>query len=126
MVTDFFSLLNRHKDGYRFAIEIRHASWIRDDFFQLLSQHGISFVMADSGGRFPYHEAVTTDFVYLRFHGPAQLYASGYDPHSLKEYADKIHSWLDDGLAAWVFFNNDFGGYAVKNAMSLLEMLHLL
>jgi uncharacterized protein YecE (DUF72 family) len=123
LATDFFDLLKSQYHQYRFAIEIRHGSWIQDGFFQLLSDCGISFVMADSGSRFPYHEAITADFVYMRFHGPDKLYASGYAESALYKYAEKIINWLNEELAVWVFFNNDFGGFAIKNALTLREMV---
>lgn len=124
LVVGFFDLLSEQYPEYQFAIEVRHKSWIQDEFFQLLSNNGISFVIADSGNRFPYHEVVTADFIYLRFHGPEKLYASDYDESELFKYAEKIINWLNEELEVWVFFNNDFGGFAVKNAMSLYEMLN--
>jgi uncharacterized protein YecE (DUF72 family) len=83
-VSDFPDVLREYNSDYRFAIEIRHKSWLTDSFFDLLSKHGIAFVIADSGKRFPYHETVTADHVYLRFHGPERLYASEYRDHELK------------------------------------------
>ena len=124
LVVDFVNALSETGQGYRFAFEVRHSSWIRDEFFQLLSQSGISFVMADSGDRFPYHEVVTSGFVYLRFHGPSKLYASDYDDSLLYPYAEKVHGWLNKGLDVWAFFNNDFGGFAVKNASKIIGMVN--
>jgi uncharacterized protein YecE (DUF72 family) len=124
LIADFSNLLKVQYHQYQFAIEIRHRSWIQDAFFQLLSQYGIAFVMADSGNRFPYHEVDTANFVYLRLHGPEKLYASDYDESDLFKYAEKIINWLNEELEVWVFFNNDFGGFAVKNAMRLYEMLN--
>jgi uncharacterized protein YecE (DUF72 family) len=83
----------------------------------------MAFVIADSGRRFPYYEAVTTDFVYLRFHGHEKLYASDYSESELREYAEKIMIWLKEDKEIWVFFNNDFHGYAVKNAEKLKEII---
>ncbi|KPL16244.1 MAG: hypothetical protein AMS26_05275 [Bacteroides sp. SM23_62] len=123
LIRDFFDVLKGQHNQYRFAIEVRHASWISDDFFLLLEQYGVAFVIADSGNRFPYHEAVTADHVYLRLHGPEKLYASDYDRSELVQYAEKIMHWISTGHEIWVFFNNDFGGYAVKNAMRLREMV---
>jgi len=124
LVSDFFDLLNSLYREYQFAIEIRHKSWIRDDFIQLLSNSGISFVIADSGNRFPYYEVVTADFLYLRLHGPEKLYASGYHDTDLFKFAEKIINWLNEELEVWTFFNNDFGGFAVKNAKRLYNMVH--
>ncbi len=124
LIIDFLDFLSEQYREYQFAIEIRHKSWIQDEFFQLLSQYGISFVMADSGNRFPYHEVVTADFIYLRFHGPEKLYASNYNESDLIKYAEKIINWLNEELEIWTFFNNDFGGFAVKNAIRLQEMIY--
>lgn len=107
----------------RFAIEVRHPSWITGVFFDLLSQYSMAYVIADSGNRYPDHEAVTADFVYLRFHGHEQLYASDYCESDLHAYAEKITEWLEDHKEVWVFFNNDFYGYAVKNAEMLSTIL---
>jgi uncharacterized protein YecE (DUF72 family) len=123
LISDFFGLLRQQYGGYRYAIEIRHKSFIHDNFFSLLAQYSIAFVIADSGRRFPYHEAVTTDFVYLRFHGHEKLYASDYSDQELHQSAQKIHHWLQEGKEVWTFFNNDFGGFAVKNAIRLREMV---
>jgi uncharacterized protein YecE (DUF72 family) len=120
---DFLSLLERQYHSYRFAIEVRHRTWITDDFFNLLKKYGIAFVIADSGKRFPYHEVVTTDFVYLRFHGHESLYASDYSESDLTRYARKIENWLDQDKNVWVFFNNDYHGFAVKNAKQLKNII---
>jgi uncharacterized protein YecE (DUF72 family) len=125
-VTNFLQILKNNYINYRFAFEVRHNSWIADEFMSLLVQHDMAFVIADSGKRFPYHEAVTSDIVYLRFHGPEKLYASDYTNTDLQFYADKIDNWLNNGKEVWVFFNNDFHGYAVKNADTLRNMINLI
>ncbi len=122
----FLELLKKQYNQYRFAVEIRNRSWINDHFFDLLSHYGTAFVIADSGSRYPYYEAVTTDFVYLRFHGREQLYASDYNEYDLQQYAGKIAGWLNDGKKVWVFFNNDYFGFAVKNAEKLIEIINLI
>ncbi len=121
-IRDFLNLLKERYNEYRFAIEVRHKSWITDHFFQLLTQYGMAFVIADSGERFPYYEAVTSDFVYLRFHGHEKLYASDYSEKELQDYAGKIEGWLKQDKEVWAFFNNDFHGFAVKNAERLRKM----
>jgi uncharacterized protein YecE (DUF72 family) len=125
-VCSFLKLLSDGYSDYRFAIEVRHKSWICEEFNNLLCQYGIAFVIADSGNRFPYHEDVTADFIYLRFHGPENLYASDYTEEKLVGYATKISGWLIEGKEVWAFFNNDFGGYAIKNAARLKELVNSL
>jgi uncharacterized protein YecE (DUF72 family) len=64
--------------------------------------------------------------VYLRFHGREQLYASDYSETVLREYGEKIMNYLAEGREVWVFFNNDYYGFAVKNAEKLIEIIKLI
>lgn len=118
----FFNLIKERNNKFRFGVELRNKSWGNDEFMDLLSRNGIASVIADSGKRFPFFEVITTDFIYLRFHGREQLYASDYEDDVLNEYGRKIYRWLADGKEVWVFFNNDYHGYAVKNARRLIEI----
>lgn len=113
----FFALL---PGGHRYALEARHPSWTGEQALALLEKHGIAWCIADTADRFPYLEAVTADHVYIRLHGSRQLYASEYTVDELISWADKIRSW---GKDAYVYFDNDFGGYAPKNALALREIL---
>ena len=122
LIVNFLDLLNEKHHQYRIAFEVRNPSWINDEFLDMLSNTGAGFVIADSGGRYPYSEAVTADFVYLRFHGREQLYASDYSLDDLKYFAQRISIWLGEEREVWVFFNNDFHGFAIKNASQLIEL----
>jgi uncharacterized protein YecE (DUF72 family) len=62
----------------------------------------------------------------VRLHGREQLYASDYQENDLRSNAEKIRIWLNEGKEVWVFFNNDYYGYAVKNAEKLKEIIELL
>jgi uncharacterized protein YecE (DUF72 family) len=123
LIIGFFDRLKEKSDLYRFAVEIRNKTWINDNFFNILVQYGIINVIADSGGLYPYYQAVTTDEVYLRFHGREQLYASDYSDTVLWEYCVSIQKWLAEDREVWVFFNNDYHGYAIKNAKRLVELI---
>jgi len=123
LISDFFNLLKEKSSHYQFAVEVRNKSWINDSFFDILSRHKTAFVIADSGGRYPYNEAVTAGFVYLRFHGREQLYASDYQEDDLRYYAEKITKWIEESKEVWVFFNNDYHCFAVKNAARLEEII---
>ncbi len=58
-------------------------------------------------------------FVYIRLHGSQKLYASDYRDNELKAWKDKILNWNRD---AFVYFDNDFYGYAIKNAQKLQQL----
>lgn len=110
-------------EGCQFAVEARDDSWFADEALALLETHGVALVIAHSGGQFPYAEHVTAPFVYLRFHGPDDLYASAYDEAALAEYADKISHWLDEGRDVWAFFNNTADDFAPQNAERLRALV---
>lgn len=113
---DFCRSLN---PAFRYALEVRNVQWLNDTLFAILAAHNIAFCIADTAGRYPYHEAVTADFVYVRLHGSQALYASEYSEAELKRWAQKITHWAKD---AFVYFDNDYAGYAVKNARRLKEI----
>jgi uncharacterized protein YecE (DUF72 family) len=66
---------------------------------------------------------VTAQNVYVRFHGPAALYASSYSSETLMFFAEKFKGWQAEGLNVWAYFNNDIFGYAPADAKRLIEML---
>jgi uncharacterized protein YecE (DUF72 family) len=106
----------------RHTIEVRHPSWINDQAFSLLSEFNIALCIADTAGRYPSCEAITSDFVYIRLHGSQKLYASEYSEEELRNWAEKVHEWNRD---TFVYFDNDFEGHAVNNAGRLKELLSL-
>jgi len=108
------------KEG-RFAFEFRHRSWFEEEIFALLRKHNVALIAADTP-RYPYAEVQTADFFYLRLHGHEVLYASKYSLSQLKRYARKIKDWKRKG-DVFVFFDNDFGGLAVRNARELGELI---
>lgn len=117
LVNDFISMLDK---TYKYTIEVRNKTFIHDKFFEILKQNNIAFCIADSAGRFPYYEVVTADFIYVRLHGSQRLYASEYTEEELKEWVRKINTW---NKPTFVYFDNDYMGYAVKNASRLKKLL---
>lgn len=107
---------------HKFAFEFRHSSWCAPPAYEVLRKYGAAWVIADSS-RYPKAEAVTSRFVYVRMHGPEKLFASRYSHKDLAALASKIRGWQGDGLDVYVYFNNDYYGYAVENARELIELL---
>ena len=79
----------------RHAVEIRHPSFVDERFVAQLRRHRIALVVADTAGKWPYFEDVTADFMYLRLHGDAELYVSGYSDEALERWAKRIRAWAD-------------------------------
>jgi uncharacterized protein YecE (DUF72 family) len=103
----------------RHCLEFRSATYCTDEAFDLLRRHDIGCVVADTAGRWPMAEAVTSDFVYVRLHGDTELYASGYSPEALDRWAEKCRAWAEHG-DVYVYFDNDAKGFAPHDAVSLL------
>jgi uncharacterized protein YecE (DUF72 family) len=106
---------------YRHAFEVRHPSYFHEEFYAILREHRMAFVVADTAGRFPYAEEVTTDFVYVRLHGSQQLYVSGYTDEELDEWARRITRWRAEARDVYVYFDNDAKVHAPFDAMRLAE-----
>jgi uncharacterized protein YecE (DUF72 family) len=119
----FFDLLRQKYPDTVFAFEARHRSWFTDEAQHLLRTHGIAWVIANSGGRFPELETVTSGTVYVRLHGEAKLYDSNYSEKSLEKYAHLIRYWLEEGKDVWFFFNNTMHAQAVGDSEKLRGML---
>ena len=119
----FFNLLKKQYRSYQFVIEIRHDSWLKEDSLTLMTKYDVGFVISQSGDKFPYSEMVTAKNIYVRFHGPAALYASSYTDEMLKAFAKKFKSWISEGHVVWAYFNNDVFGYAIEDAKKLIQMM---
>jgi uncharacterized protein YecE (DUF72 family) len=125
----------------RHVLEVRHASFETPAYPALLREHGIGLVVADTAGRWPYLEDVTTDLVYVRLHGDAELYVSGYGDPALDRWADRVRAWAAGGEPAdahrlgppappapggrdvLVYFDNDTKVRAPFDAMALARRL---
>ena len=107
-------------EGKRYALEARHPSWAGKESLALLEKYGIAWCISDTTGRYPYLEAITADFIYIRLHGSTALYASDYTEEELASWAGKIRTWNRD---TFVYFDNDFMGNAPRNARRLKELL---
>jgi uncharacterized protein YecE (DUF72 family) len=108
----------------RHAIEVRHASFMCNDFIRLLRKHCIGLVVADTAGKWPKMFDVTADFVYVRLHGDKLIYASGYTSRALDEWASRIREW-HRRADVYVYFDNDVKVRAPYDAQALARKLGL-
>jgi uncharacterized protein YecE (DUF72 family) len=119
----FLSIVKHSRGGrLRPVFEFRHPSWFSEETYAILRKANAALCIADSS-RYPSGDAATADFAYYRFHGPGELFASKYSDRQLRAWAKRIRFHLDDGLEVFVFFNNDFNGYALENARTLRAIL---
>ncbi len=119
---EFLSVVPRHR---RFAVELREPSWLDDDIFAVLADHGAALCIHDLLPDHPFE--LTTNWSYLRFHGPdAQHdpYRGAYTGRRLWRVAERLGAWLEGGNDIYAYFNNDYEGRAVGDARWLLNRLH--
>lgn len=107
----------------RHAIEIRHESFRDPRFLALLRKHRIALVVADTAGKWPLIDEITTDFMYARLHGDEELYVSGYTPAALDAWADRVRKWKRKGCDVYVYFDNDAKVRAPFDALQLAARL---
>ena len=105
----------------RYAVEVRHPSYETPAFLDLLREHDVAVVLADSAGRWPVIRTATASFRYVRLHGAEELYTSGYDDESLEAWAKTIREWAPADV--YVYFDNDVKAYAPRDAMALTTKL---
>ena len=103
----------------RHAFEFRHASWFDDAVYALLDARGIALVVADRAPEPPTPWVDTAEWSYLRFHS-GRGRNGNYSARELARWAELIAERCRDG---YVFFNNDWHGYAVRNALALRSRL---
>lgn len=106
--------------GHRNVIEFRHPSWYDERVFELLRKKRTALCIVPSG-RVPSTPVETSGTAYIRFHGPAGNYASSYSDAELAEWAAIIGRVR--AAECFVYFNNDYQGFAVANCLRLTEML---
>lgn len=109
--------------GLSLAFEFRHASWFDREVCEILKKHVGALVVAHSL-RYPQAPFVpTARFVYVRLHGPGALFASSYSEDQLSDWAAQVKCWMASGKSVYVYFNNDFRGYAIENAKTLATLV---
>jgi uncharacterized protein YecE (DUF72 family) len=119
---EFLSVAPR---SLRWAVELRDATWVNDEVFEVLERHGAALCIHDLLPELPW--LLTADWTYVRFHGPQALtrpYRGRYTGRRLSGPAGRLRSWLERGVDVFAYFNNDYRGYAVEDARWLRERVN--
>lgn len=109
-------------DDFRYAFEFRDPSWFTDGTYDTLAKADAAFCIYHLAGRLS-PKKVTTDFVYVRLHGPEGAYQGQYDQKTLSGWAGAFSTWHRQGKEIFCYFDNDQAGYAVQDALRLQKML---
>ncbi|RYG87437.1 MAG: DUF72 domain-containing protein [Alphaproteobacteria bacterium] len=114
------NILQQLDPARRNVVEFRHASWWNDHVYEAFENAGAIFCSC-SGPRLPDPVIKTAPDVYVRFHGTERWYRHDYSDDELRDWVFRICAV--NAQRVWIYFNNDFDGYAIKNAMTLRAML---
>ena len=104
------------------VFEFRNPGWYDEETISFCRKNAWVISFSDFPG-IPEKIPVTGPFLYLRFHGKADLYSSTYPQVVLKGWSLKIKDWRKRGLSVFGYFNNDALGYAPSNAKDLFSLL---
>ncbi len=129
------------KTKLRYAFEVRHHSFMTREFVSLLRRYNAALCFADTAGRWPYAEDLTSDIVYIRLHGAEELYTSGYTEQQLQWWAERIRLWskgeqpkdanlvskstyrVGKSRSVYVYFDNDIEVHAPYDSIRLAKIL---
>jgi uncharacterized protein YecE (DUF72 family) len=108
----------------RHCFEFRDESWFAEPVYKMLRAHGAALVIGDHP-RWPFqaHE-LTADWTLVRLHHGHRGRRGNYSEAELDEWAGRIADWRRRAEVL-VYFNNDWEGFAVDNALSLMRRLRL-
>ena len=114
------AILRQLDPSRRNVLEFRHASWWNETVYAAFRDTGTIFCSC-SGPRLPDVLIRTADEVYLRMHGPDRWYRHNYAEAELTRWAERIKE--SGATRAWVYFNNDYEGFAPRNALTMRRLL---
>jgi len=125
---------------YPLVVEVRHASWAKKEFYELLHERGVGFCNIDQpliGRSIKSSERVTSPIGYVRLHGrrydtwftddptspPSERYNYLYSEEELEPWAKRIERVAETAKTTFVVTNNHFEAKGIVNALQLINLL---
>ena len=106
----------------RHCFEFRHPSWFVPEVTALLRAAGVALVIGDHPERPFQSRELTADFTLVRFHYGRRGRRGNYSETEIATWARRIAAWRSR-VEVFAYFNNDWQGYAVANALALRRRL---
>jgi uncharacterized protein YecE (DUF72 family) len=106
----------------RHCFEFRHPSWFTDEVLELLRWHRVALVLAHHPQRPWQPWELTADWTFLRFHFGERGRRGNYSESELREWAERVRE-LGSRAEVLAYFNNDWEGFAVQNALRLRRLV---
>jgi uncharacterized protein YecE (DUF72 family) len=109
--------------SHRWVFEFRHASWHTAEVYQTLADRAVALCIP-VGGRVRPSLVSTAAFVYIRMHA-GERPGGGFTAEQLAYWAGRLRALGKAGKDRFVYFNNDAGGHAPRDARALLDLLRI-
>jgi uncharacterized protein YecE (DUF72 family) len=109
--------------GHSYAFEFRNHSWHCDEIYAVLKRWNAAWCSYHLAG-FESSILLTADFTYIRLHGPEGPYQGSYSREALETWARRIEDWRSHLRDIYIYFDNDVGGYAPRDALLLKSLCH--
>jgi uncharacterized protein YecE (DUF72 family) len=113
--------------GFRYAVEVRHRSWLGSDLPEMLREHGVALTLIDYP-RMPRMEEATTDFVYIRWLGDRREFPEGHThlkknrDDDLLWWSDLVDRFLQEGRTVFAYANNHYQNHSPSTLEQFLEI----
>jgi uncharacterized protein YecE (DUF72 family) len=112
--------------GARYAVEVRHRSWLGSDRAAMLRERGVALAIIDYP-RMPRMGEVTADFSYVRLLGNRREFPSGHthlkkERDNLRWWADLTGRFLEEGRTVFVYANNHYQNHSPSTLERFLEI----
>ena len=113
--------------GFRYAVEVRHKSWLGSDLAAMLGEHGAALALIDYP-RMPRVEEATAPFVYIRWLGNRQEFPSGHThakrdrTEDLRWWSERVDRFLSEGREVFAYANNHYQNHSPSTLEQFLEI----
>ena len=106
-------LLKLRPSAFRFAFEVRHASWHSEETYAILRRYNTALCLAETEEQAP-PDVLTADFTHVR------LRNENYSPKQLTAWRKRIDAWLSQGVDVYVYVKHEEAGKGPAYARQLL------
>ena len=121
------TFLQELPEGPRYAVEVRHSSWVGSELPKLLRERGAALTLVDYP-KMPRLEEATTDFAYIRWLGNRREFPSGHT-HLKKDRTEDLRWWsgvvdrfLQEGKTVFAYANNHYQNHSPSTIEKFLEL----
>ncbi|HEX5700317.1 MAG TPA: DUF72 domain-containing protein [Rubrobacter sp.] len=119
--------LKRLPEGFRYAVEVRHRSWIGSDLPEMLRERGAALTLIDYPGM-PRMEGATADFSYIRWLGDRREFPEGHThleknrDADLGWWSDLVGRFLEEGRTVFAYANNHYQNHSPSTLDRFLKI----